>query len=227
MTYSLPDPAARAAAVQDLIAAAVTQGPDGTEYMRDARGALMPLGLVREQDKLEDQLVRGLVGFARDLNAQLARFKGHCHADVGAYLQLLGERYDTTKGGRKGNITLTSYDGCFKVQLAVADHLSFGPEIQIAKGLIDECIADWADGARAELCALVNEAFRTDKEGDVSREAVFRLMRVEITDERWVRAMAAIRDSIRVVGSKSYVRFYSRDHAEAEWQAIPIDLAAV
>lgn len=227
MTYSVPDPAARAAAVNDLVSAAVTQGPDGQDYMRDARGALMPVALVREPDKLEDQLVRSLVGFARDLNAQLARFKGHCHADVGAFLQLLGERYDTAKGGRKGNVSLTSYDGCFKVQLAVADHLSFGPEIQIAKGLIDECIADWADGARDELRALVNEAFRTDKEGDVSREAIFRLMRVDITDERWVRAMAAIRDSIRVTGSKSYIRFYHRDHAEAEWQAIPIDLAAV
>lgn len=206
---------------------AITTGPDGKTYMRDAKGALMPEHLVRDTDKLEDQLVRRMMGYALPLNAQLGRFKGHCHADVGAFLQLLGEKYGTAKGGAKGNLTLTSYDGTLKVQVAVADRITFGAELQIAKGLIDQCINDWSDGARDELRALVNDVFRTDKEGDVSREAVFRLMRVEIADDRWQQAMAAIRDSIRVTGSKSYIRFYKRTTPEDAWEPVPIDLAAV
>lgn len=227
MTYTPPDPDIRADAVSTLAEASRIEGPDGQFYMRDAKGALMPLHLVRPTDKLEDQLVRGMMGYAVDLHDQLARFKRHCYADVEAYLQLLAEKYDAAKGGKKGNMTLTSYDGTFKVQIAVAERITFGPELQIAKGLIDDCINDWAEGARQELRALVSEAFRTDKEGEVSREAVFRLMRVEITDARWQQAMTAIRDSIRVAGSKSYIRFYRRDTPEAEWQAVPIDLAAV
>lgn len=212
--------------VDAVVADATIKGPDGKTYMRDAKGGLMPVERVRDTDKLEDQMVRKLLGYALDLNAQIARFKNHCHGDVAAFLQLLAEQYGTEKGGKKGNLTLTSYDGTMKVQVAVADRITFGAELQIAKQLIDECIAAWSDGARSELRALVNEAFNTEKEGEVSRDAMFRLMRVQIEDERWLRAMQAIRDSIRVTGSKSYVRFYRRPSPEANWEAVSIDLAA-
>jgi hypothetical protein len=38
--------------------------------------------------------------------------------------------------------------------------------------------------------------------------------------------MKAIKDGIRVVGSKRYVRLYRRGAADAPWQAITIDVAA-
>ena len=38
--------------------------------------------------------------------------------------------------------------------------------------------------------------------------------------------MEAIRDSIRVIGSRTYVRFYDRPAADAAWRAVTIDLAA-
>jgi hypothetical protein len=37
--------------------------------------------------------------------------------------------------------------------------------------------------------------------------------------------MEAIRDAIRVVGSKTYVRVFRRDAPDAAWQAVTIDLA--
>ena len=208
-----------------LVADSRIEMHDGT-YMRDAKGALMPVSLVKDADKLEDQLVRKMMGFALDLNEEIARFKSHCHADVGAFIQLLEEKYQASRGGAKGNVTFTSYDGCFKVQVAVADRITFGAGLQVAKGLIDECLAEWSSDARPELKALVNEAFRTDSEGEVSRDAVFRLMRMDITDPRWLKAMEALKDSIKVVGSKSYVRFYRRPDSEAKWEAVTIDLAA-
>jgi len=53
------------------------------------------------------------------------------------------------------------------------------------------------------------------------------LLRVGIEDARWQQAMAAIRDSIRVIGSKTYIRFYERPSPDAAWRAVTIDLAAV
>ncbi|MBC7168704.1 DUF3164 family protein [Phenylobacterium sp.] len=204
---------------------AIVKMPDG-EYMRDAKGALMPIKLIREQDLLEDQLVRRMIGFAHDLSEEISRFKAHCNADVGTFLQLIEEKYGAKKGGAKGNVTFTSYDGCLKVQVQVAERITFGAGLQVAKALIDECIAEWSGGARPELKALVNEAFRADSEGQVSREAVFRLMRMDITDPRWTKAMEALKDSIRTVGSKSYVRFYRREDPEAKWEAVTVDMAA-
>ena len=199
----------------------------GKLYMRDAKGLLVPLELVKPVDQLEDQMVRKIIGFAEELSAQIARFKGHTADDIGAFQALLAEQYGVEpKGGAKGNVTFTSFDGSLKVQVQIADNLTFGPQLQVAKQLIDECIAEWSAEANAPIRALVNHAFQVDKEGRVNRNAILQLRRVAIEDERWKKAMEAITDSIRVQGSKSYIRFYRRPSAEAEWTAITIDLAA-
>ena len=199
----------------------------GHEYMRDRKERLVFLDQVKPTDKIEDDLVRRVLGYADDLSARIARFKGHCFDDIGAFMALLAEKYDTTVGaGTKGNMTFTSYDGTCKVQVAVADRLTFGPELQVAKALIDQCLAEWMEGSRAELRALIERAFQTDKAGQVSREAIFSLRRVEIDDDRWRKAMEAIGDSIRIEGSKTYLRFYRRARPTDNWTNVTIDLAS-
>ena len=48
---------------------------------------------------------------------------------------------------------------------------------------------------------------------------------LDIDDDRWKRAMDAIRAAMRVVGSKTYVRCHVRANQNDEWRAITIDLA--
>ena len=198
---------------------------NGKSYVHDAKGNLVPVETVRPADLLIDETVRRIMGFARDLSAQMARFKGHSFEDVNALQALLAQDYGASVGGAKGNISLTTFDGCQKVQVQVADLIEFGPELQAAKSLIDECLVDWSADTGAELRALVNRVFNVEKEGSINRSELFMLLRVEIADTRWQNAMKAIRDSIRVIGSKSYVRFYERDAADQAWRAVSIDLA--
>lgn len=199
----------------------------GKPYLRDAKGNLVPVETVKPTDLLMDETVRKITGFARELSAQMARFKGHTFEDVNALQALFRQEYDAPLGGAKGNITLTTFDGLEKVQVQVADLIEFGPELQAAKALIDECLVDWSADSHAALRALVSRVFSVEKEGHINRAELFMLMRFEIDDERWVRAMKAIRDSIRVIGSKAYVRFYERGAADEPWQTISIDLARV
>lgn len=198
---------------------------DGKPHMKDARGALVPLETVKPMDKLQDEVVRKVVGFARALSQQISRFKGHTFEDIGALLALMEQQYGAKPGGKKGNMTFTSFDGCMKLQVAVADNIIFGAELQIAKSLIDECLKEWGADSRPELRAIITRAFQVDKEGRVNRAELFMLMRVEIEDPRWKQAMEAIRDSMRVIGSKTYYRFYERSSPTAEWLLIPLDIA--
>lgn len=199
---------------------------DGKRYLRDAGGRLVPEELVKPEHRLEDQTVRRITGFACQLSEQIARFRGHTFDDVATFVELLAEKYGGRRGGRKGNITLTSFDGCLKVQVHVQDQLTFGPELQVAKELVDECITGWARGASAEIRALVEHAFQVDKEGRINRAALFALRRLDIDDDGWRAAMAALSDAIRVIGSKEYVRFYRRDTPKGAWRPITVDLAA-
>ena len=211
------------AALDARMPAAVTP-PAG--YITDAKGRLVPESLVRPEDTLEDQAVRTIVAYGLDLADQIARFRAHTFADLGELMDIIAEKYGRARGGRKGNCTFTSYDGRFRVVVQVQDNLTFGPQLHVAKELVDACVAEWTCSSRAEVKALIQHAFETDKEGLVNRVAVFRLLRIEIDDPRWKQAQDAIRDSIRTVGSKTYVRLYARPTPEEGWRAIPIDIAA-
>lgn len=205
--------------------------PDGIiavgekQYMADAKGSLVPLELVRPQHKLEDEVVRKILGYGIALNEQIARFKAHTFTDLGEFDALLEQEYDARKGGAKGNRTYQTHDGLFKVEVRVADLIDFGPELQIAKGHVDECLNEWAADSRPEIRAVVTKAFNTDKEGQINRGEIFMLLRLAIEDSRWIAAMDAIRDAMRTVGSKTYVRLSQRVASDALWTAITIDLA--
>lgn len=198
---------------------------DGNQYRTNSKGSLVPVELVKAQDALQDETVRKMIGYGKALSEQIARFKAHVFDDIGAFEAILAQQYESKIGGKKGNKTLFSYDGLFKVQVQIAEAIDFGPELQIAKDLVDECLNEWAASSGPEIRAIVTKAFNTDKEGQINRSEIFMLLNLDISDERWKRAMQAIRDAMRVVGSKTYVRFYERASQSAAWEAITIDLS--
>ncbi len=196
-------------------------------YMKNARGHLVPRDQVREQDLLRDETARRLTAKAIALNAALKAFKDESLADIADLVKIAGERYDVTLGGEKGNVSVTTYDGEFRVQRVVADRIEFTEEIEAAKALIHGCIARWSEGADANIRVIVDRAFAADSKGQLKTAAVLDLMRVQIDDGEWKRAMEAIRGSIQAVGTATYVRVYRRVGASGQYEAVPLDLAAV
>ena len=151
----------------------------------------------------------------------------HAHADVATLLDLLAAEYSgARRPGRKGNYSILSYDGRCRVVVQVQDRQTFGPELQVARELIDECIAEWAEGARVRNPRPGPARVEPDREGRVDREAVFRLRRLNIDDDRWRQAQRAIGDSLRVEGTRTYIRLYLRPTPEARWLRVPIDIAS-
>ncbi|MEL6503463.1 MAG: DUF3164 family protein [Pseudomonadota bacterium] len=201
------------------------QEVNGKQYLTDAKGNLVPIENVKPADKLEDEMVRKVMGYAEELHAQINRFRNHTMVDLGGFDAMLEQEYGVAKGGKKGNRTYQSFDGLMQVRVQVSEFIAFGAQLQTAKTLMDECMNEWAAESRPEIRALITRAFNTDKEGHVNRAELFMLMRLDITDERWVRAMEAVRDSIRITGSKEYVRFYRRETQTSRWEAVTIDLA--
>jgi hypothetical protein len=192
--------------------------------MEDSRGALMPVEKVREIDKLRDDLVRGIVAGAISTHQVVSRFKTSAMADIEAFVDLSGERFGVKRGGGKGNVTLTSYNGRYRVVRAIDEYIVFDERLQIAKELIDDCIRRWSEGSSTEIQALINDAFQVDKQGKVNVRGILRLRRLDIEDETWRQAMIAIAESLQTVGSKAYLRVYERD-ARGEYQQISLDTA--
>lgn len=198
---------------------------NGKSYMADAKGSLVPVEAIKPADRLEDEVVRKIMVFASSLSDQISRFRGHTMTDLGEFDALLQQEYNATKGGPKGNRTYQTFDGLKKVTIQIADFVDFGPQLQVAKRLLDECLTEWAADSRPEIRAVITRAFNTDKEGKVNRSEIFMLLRLDIEDPRWQDAMRAIREAMRITGSKEYVRFYERASITDGWRAVTIDMA--
>lgn len=199
--------------------------PDG--YRKDAQGRLIPEDQIKPIDKLRDELVLSLATKAKTLQKQMRDFKQMAYSEIQEFVELSANEYGTKLGGKKGNVTLLSFDGSNKIQHAVQESLAFDERLQVARSLIDECLQEWVKDARPELAVIVNDAFRVDTKGEIRTARVLSLRRYEIEDVRWQRAMDAIGDACQVVGSKIYIRFYERVGESEHYRPVTLDIAGV
>jgi hypothetical protein len=196
-------------------------------YRTNSYGHLVPVETIRAIDLLRDDTVSRIIDDARALQEQMRLFKQRTLADITAFVGVSAEVYNVKWGGKKGNLTLTSYDGKYKVLLAVSDNLNFDERLQIAKQLIDECIHVWTEGSNANIKALVEHAFQTDKQGNINTARIFGLMRLKIDDAKWQEAMTALKDSIQITATSQYLRLYQRVGQTDKYQQIAMDIAGL
>ncbi|MEF2116112.1 DUF3164 family protein [Pseudomonas aeruginosa] len=201
------------------------QVPEG--FRLDAQGRHVPESMIKPLDLMRDELVMAIVGKTQELNQALVDFKAKVFGEVDALVAVAADEYGAKLGGAKGNVTLFSYDGRYKVVRAKADNIRFDERLQAAKALIDECLQEWVKGSRPEIITLINDAFKVDQAGNIRTGSVLALRRLEITDERWIRAMQAISDAVTVVTTSSYVRVYERVGDTDRYEPISLDIAKV
>ncbi len=195
-------------------------------YIMDRDGRLVHKDRIKPVDKARDDLVKKLTKEARKVSGTIAEFREKSFEDIGAFANVSAEKYGAKLGGKKGNMTLFSFDGSLMIKLSQSENKSFDERLQIAKSLIDECIHEWMKGSNKNIQALVSDAFQVDKEGRVSTSKVMGLRRLDIEDPRWDNAMKAIADAVQVTGSKRYVRFYERVGDTEEYVPISLDAAS-
>jgi len=196
------------------------------KFMTDSAGRSVPEELVKDIDKLRDQTVRRIADEAVKMKDVLNKFKEKIREEIYSFVEKSAGEYGVKWGGKKGNITLNTYDGKYRLVVSMNDNITFDERLQVAKELIGKCLNKWSAGARQEIRLLVNDAFQVDKVGKISTSRVLGLRRLDIQDADWKKAMTAITESIQITGTKQYLRVYERDD-NGEYQMIPLDVAAL
>lgn len=200
---------------------------NGVEYLNSTNGNLRRVDSLSAKDALIHERVYGMIGYARSLAAEIARFKAHTFADIDALDAMLAQEYGVISKSVKGNRTFTSADGRYKVGIKINTPEVIGPELQQAKALIDEIILEKGAAADPVLAALAALAFDVGKQGRVNTDMLRRLKKMEVADPRWPNIQRAIGDAITDGVSKSYITFHRWDGDSKGWKMIPLDLAAV
>jgi hypothetical protein len=200
--------------------------PNG--YKQNAVGHLVPVEKIGDLELLKDDLVTGIINQALNLQTMMMAVKAKSMTDIEAFMKLAAEQYDTVLGGEKGNVQLLSFDGRYKVIIAIDDNQTFDEKLTIAKQLIDECIIAWTQDSNDNVRAIIQDAFQVDKAGNLNKSRIFGLLRLKnIDDPKWAKAMEALKDSIQVVSSKRYIRLYQRVGDEGKYQQISLDMAGL
>lgn len=193
-------------------------------YRINAQGHLVPESQIKPLDTLRDETVMNIVTAARQLRQAMAEFKVASMQQIGDFTDLSAAEYGVEFGGTKGNVSLVSFDGRYKILRAIGEHRVFDERIQAAKKLIDDCISEWSAGADARIMAMVDHAFRVNKQGQIDINQVLGLRSLNIDDVKWNDAMDAAADAIKVTGTSQYLRIYERQ-GDGSYKQISLDMA--
>ncbi|NOH26479.1 DUF3164 family protein [Vibrio europaeus] len=199
-----------------------TQPQEGFRF--NGQGHQVPVSQIKDVDLLRDDVVADIVKKAIATQETLALFKKEAMQNVADFVDLSSAEFNVKYGGTKGNVTLLSFDGKYKVQRSIGEHRVFDERMQAAKSKIDGCIHRWSEGSNDRIKALVDHAFRVDKQGNIDVNQVLSLRKLNIDDQDWVEAMDAIADSIQVVGTTPYLRIYERQ-GNGQYKQIALDIA--
>jgi len=198
------------------------------QTMTDAQGQVVPISYVKPYDRERDRVARRILARWTAERDRLARLKAETLADI-AKLQAFGrDKCDQKVGGEKGNVQFSSFDGLIRVRVDARTMVEFDDRFNQAKQLILS-YADELAGATGErdIATIIRAALTPNAGGMLARSRVIGLLRLNIKAEKWLRAMELLRECQLVKSGKSYIYVETRPSADADWDMIPLDVAAI
>lgn len=192
--------------------------PDG--YVKDARGRLVPLEVLSEQDVRRDALVKKIVAEALELEELIATKRQSMNREVDEFLDWLKTMKKVKRENWKGNVQLDSFDGSMRIDRRVSEVIVFNETLQLAKTLVDEWLKENLDGANEGLRTVIMGAFNVDVKGRINKSQILKLLRLEIKDPKWKKAMALVRDAIQIQSTRQSTSFYVRGPQDAFRQVV-------
>ncbi|MFT8896745.1 MAG: DUF3164 family protein [Acetobacter sp.] len=198
----------------------------GEEMIRNGDGCLVPVSRLRPDVVLTDQVTRSIVRKMRELAEHNARVKREIFEEVQAYQELMFERYRAKLGGRRGGLTISSFNDLQRVTLQTTDYSRVTAALPAAQALMNEILDDLTGNVGADIRTLIMAAFeRDEKTGRVNVQRLNGLKKYSLDHPKWPDFIMAINDAIEPAGSKESVRAYARSSHTDEPQQIVVDFS--
>ena len=197
---------------------------DAKKRWIDGMGNPVPPKYVPPVDKRRDKLVTHLVEKAQKTSQLLEELRQETLDAIEAYLTSIQKDYKINERTVEGNKRLSDFSHSQRLELKKGKYIDFDERLNVAKGLIDECIEKWSEGSDDRIKALVDQAFQVNEKGRLNKDRILGLQKLKFKDTTWTKAMKLINDSIQVVGSRDYVTFHVRNK-KGDWESIPLDIA--
>lgn len=182
----------------------------------------------KPQDVLVHDWVSECVEAASTMQQMMKDAKKKDFVEFDLIRDLIVEHYGARVGGTRGGAELETLDSLRKVQITIVDQKNVAPAIIAAEALVREVMDDLMDGASAGLRQIVDQAFvRNQLTGQMSTSRILRLVTLDINHPKWPAAQRALRDAIKNVAPRRYMRFYTRETPREAWQLIDLNYSSL
>lgn len=182
---------------------------------------------VEPRKQLAHDLVNAFFPEAEEENERLVTLKKQALREMISYRDMMLEDYGVKIAGSEGGFSIKSICGTRKMELSVAKHISFGPELVAAKELLDEFLNQELEGSSDVIREIVTSAFKLNAKGRLDTSGILGLKKHRFENPTWTRAMDAIEDAICRDAATTYLRFYNVDPERKVETLVPLDLAKV
>lgn len=186
--------------------------PDPEKFIERPDGSIISYDKLEPHKQVEHDAVTKLFGMAEDLSQGLATFKKNAISEMVAARVMMLEDYGVKRGGAEGGLTLRSACGRMMVKMTVSKHITFGPELEAAKALIEDFMeAELEKGGSVFIREIVEKVFKLNAKGRIDTGGILGLREHRFDNDVWTRAMLAIDEAICRDTSSTYVNFYRVD----------------
>jgi hypothetical protein len=199
---------------------------NGTIYWENSSGNLVPEEMVKPYEQLKDGIVQAISEKIKKMKKEMEEIKNETMSDIDTFMEIAAEEYKVNLGGKKGNVTLTSYDGSIKIVIANSTNQEFNEKINFAKALIDEYLTELTKDSAIELKTIISSAFKI-RQGKLDVRRILELRSYDIKDSKWKRAMELINESLEITNSNRCFRLYVRNDSGNSYDRVNMDFATV
>jgi hypothetical protein len=178
----------------------------------------------KEYEQLRDETAEKLVHKATVLSNAIKDFKMEVFSDMSGLYELLQE-YSKRHADGKGNFTIESADGAYKIEFS-----------RQMLGSFDER----ADQAAAHIIDFVNSRFSGDLEAqemitgilerskgkfDIKQIQKLYAMEAKFNDPNWIEGIRLFKEAWKPSETKDYTRFFIK--YKSEWKAVNLNFSSI
>lgn len=175
-------------------------------------------------ESLRDDCVTEIVQKALAINEILKAFKTESFNGIETVYKMLQEHSQRHANG-KGNVTLDTSDGKFRIVFKRSDNTRFDERASQAEAHILDFIANrWGNKDDADSKFIKRMLERKNGKLDKNRVLDMISMKDNYQDEHWQKGIELLQESIVPDSTKFYAEYYYRSD-EAEWLPIVLNFA--
>ena len=194
--------------------------PEGFVY--NAEGNLIAQCNIPAHELRKDAFVTSLVKQVKTHQKHLQAFKENLVKAFEEFRIEMLESYGTklhTRGNGE-NVAMFSFDGKYKITYKTAKLKTLGPEHDAARQLARDYYNSQKDKLPHDVLIAVQDFFVND----ASIANTISFIGKDFQDETLRKAQEAAKESLLIIGSKSYFNFYERDD-EGEYQQVHLNFS--